>query len=117
MSVAIQKTADGREFVRTPDECFADLPDFPYGPNYLTENLPYGFEDILGDPKDVLAKSYLSSGLAFNFITPLGSVDFSYGLPHSRCPKASPRPCDERGESKESKILSGQFYVSIGANF
>ena len=102
------------KFLAAYDGLEGDRPD---GPNYLTENLPYGFEDILGDPKDVLAKSYLSSGLAFNFITPLGSVDFSYGLPHSRCPKASPRPCDERGESKESKILSGQFYVSIGANF
>jgi hypothetical protein len=35
MSITIHKTADGREFVRTPDECFKDLPDFPYAPNYV----------------------------------------------------------------------------------
>jgi len=35
MSITIHKTGDGREFVRTPDECFADLPDFPYEPNYV----------------------------------------------------------------------------------
>lgn len=35
MSVIIHRTSDNREFVRTPDECFADLPDFPYTPNYV----------------------------------------------------------------------------------
>ena len=35
MNVEIRKTIDGREFVRTPDECFKDLPDFPYQPNYV----------------------------------------------------------------------------------
>ena len=35
MNYPIHKTADGREFVRTPDECFADLPDFDYTPNYV----------------------------------------------------------------------------------
>ena len=27
-------TAAGRQFVRTPDECFADLPDYPWEPRY-----------------------------------------------------------------------------------
>lgn len=35
MNTPVQKTADGRKFVRTPDECFENLPDFPYEPNYL----------------------------------------------------------------------------------
>ena len=35
MSVTVHRTADGREFVRTPDACFVDLPDFPYTPNYV----------------------------------------------------------------------------------
>ena len=35
MEVIVRKTADGREFVRTPDDVFADLPDFPYAPNYV----------------------------------------------------------------------------------
>ena len=35
MSIPTHQTADGREFVRTPDECFLDLPDFPYRPNYV----------------------------------------------------------------------------------
>jgi pimeloyl-ACP methyl ester carboxylesterase len=29
------KTAAGVEFVRTPDECFKDLPDFPFKPKYV----------------------------------------------------------------------------------
>ena len=28
-------TSDGVEFVRTPDSCFADLPDWPYAPRYV----------------------------------------------------------------------------------
>ena len=35
MSVIVHKTADGREFVRTPDHAFEELPDFPYAPNYV----------------------------------------------------------------------------------
>ncbi|MGB0998372.1 MAG: haloalkane dehalogenase [Pseudomonadales bacterium] len=35
MSAVIHTTADGRKFVRTPDEAFNNLPDFPYQPNYV----------------------------------------------------------------------------------
>ena len=35
MSYTIYQTVDGRDFVRTPDEFFLDLPDFPYSPNYV----------------------------------------------------------------------------------
>ena len=35
MSAKLQYTTDGREFVRTPDEQFQNLPDFPYKPNYM----------------------------------------------------------------------------------
>jgi len=35
MSYPIHKTDDGREFVRTPDECFECLPDFPFQANYV----------------------------------------------------------------------------------
>ena len=33
--MSVRQTPDGREFVRTPDECFSNLPDFPYEPHYL----------------------------------------------------------------------------------
>lgn len=35
MGIRRYKTEDGREFVRTPDEHFRDLPDFPFAPNYI----------------------------------------------------------------------------------
>ena len=38
MSAKLQYTTDGREFVRTPDEQFQNLPDFPYKPNYMEVN-------------------------------------------------------------------------------
>jgi len=31
----IMTASDGTEFVRTPDSCFADLPDWPYEPQYV----------------------------------------------------------------------------------
>jgi pimeloyl-ACP methyl ester carboxylesterase len=33
--VAAQTTPDGTEFVRTPDSCFEDLPDWPFAPAYV----------------------------------------------------------------------------------
>ena len=35
MTHPIFRTSDGREFVRTPSECFDNLPDFPFEPNYV----------------------------------------------------------------------------------
>jgi haloalkane dehalogenase len=34
-NLEIRHTPDGREFVRTPDACFRDLPGFPFGPHYV----------------------------------------------------------------------------------
>lgn len=30
----IRRTYSGRPFVRTPDECIDDLPDYPWSPDY-----------------------------------------------------------------------------------
>ena len=35
----VHTTTDGREFVRTPDGYFEDLPGFPYAPNYLSKSM------------------------------------------------------------------------------
>ena len=35
MTYPIHQTSDGREFVRTPDECFANLANFDYTPHYV----------------------------------------------------------------------------------
>jgi pimeloyl-ACP methyl ester carboxylesterase len=35
MKIPVHQTSTGREFVRTPDECFDSLPDFPYEPHYV----------------------------------------------------------------------------------
>jgi pimeloyl-ACP methyl ester carboxylesterase len=32
---AIEQNKNGQDFVRTPDECFKNLPDFPWTPNYI----------------------------------------------------------------------------------
>lgn len=46
MSQPIHTTADGRKFVRTPDECFENLPDFDYEPHYVeTDGLRMHYVD------------------------------------------------------------------------
>jgi len=35
VEVEIMITADDVEFVRTPDACFENLPDWPYEPQYV----------------------------------------------------------------------------------
>lgn len=43
-------TAAGRPFVRTPDQCFADLPDYPWAPNYAdVDGMRMHYVDA-GDP-------------------------------------------------------------------
>ncbi|MDW3220538.1 MAG: haloalkane dehalogenase [Acidimicrobiales bacterium] len=46
----IHRTASGRPFVRTPDECFDDLPDYPWAPNYAdVDGMRMHYVDA-GDP-------------------------------------------------------------------
>ncbi len=46
----IRWTDSGRPFVRTPDECFADLPDYPWTPNYAgVDGMRMHYVDA-GDP-------------------------------------------------------------------
>lgn len=43
-------TTTGRPFVRTPDECFANLPDYPWEPNYAeVDGMRMHYVDA-GDP-------------------------------------------------------------------
>lgn len=46
----IHRTGTGRPFVRTPDECFDDLPDYPWAPNYAdVDGMRMHYVDA-GDP-------------------------------------------------------------------
>ena len=66
MSYPICTTTDGRDFVRTPDECFEKLPDFPYEPHYM---------DI-----DGLRMHYVDEGPKYGEVVLLlhGQPDWSY---------------------------------------
>ncbi|MEK9821754.1 MAG: alpha/beta fold hydrolase, partial [Gammaproteobacteria bacterium] len=66
MSHPVYRTTDGREFVRTPDERFRNLPDFPYEPHYI---------EI-----DGLRMHYVDEGLAEGAVVLLlhGQPDWSY---------------------------------------
>jgi haloalkane dehalogenase len=55
MSYPIRRTEDGREFVRTPDECFENLPDFDYVPNYaMVDGLRMHYVDEGPEDGDVV---------------------------------------------------------------
>jgi pimeloyl-ACP methyl ester carboxylesterase len=51
----ILNTDDGVEFVRTPDSCFEDLPDWPYEPQYVEiDGLRQGYVDEGPEDGDVV---------------------------------------------------------------
>lgn len=104
-----------KEFDRFTD-AFANANPSGQQPAVMTGNAPYGFQDLFSDPKMIWDKNYLSYGLAFNYLTPLGSFNLSYGLPWKRC--ATENKCsDPRGNPIEKGILGGVFHINVGANF
>nr|NIQ09678.1 hypothetical protein [Gammaproteobacteria bacterium]NIR93234.1 hypothetical protein [Gammaproteobacteria bacterium]NIW48883.1 hypothetical protein [Gammaproteobacteria bacterium]NIX58851.1 hypothetical protein [candidate division Zixibacteria bacterium] len=47
VEVEIMTTESGVEFVRTPDACFKDLPDWPYEPQYVEiDGLRQAYVDV-----------------------------------------------------------------------
>lgn len=83
----------------------------------FADNEPYRFEDIFTHPQYLWTKNYVSYGLAGNYLTPLGSVNLSFGWPWRRClnnEETCPYP---RGNSNYRKLTGAVVSLNIGANF
>ena len=89
----------------------------PEQADQLSENAPYHFDELLRKPAYLWQRNYVSYGLALNFLTPLGSLDFSYGIPSNNCLSSVTTICQPRGIDSKNRLQRGVFHVSIGANF
>lgn len=83
----------------------------------LSDNEPYAFEAILSHPRYLWTKNYLSYGLALNYLTPLGSVNLSFGWPWRRCLNDQSSCAYPRGNSTYRQLTGAVIGLNIGANF
>lgn len=83
----------------------------------FADNEPYAFERIFTTPNYIWTKNYLSYGVAGNYLTPLGSVNVSFGWPWRRCLNYR-TTCDyPRGNSNYRNLRGAVVSLNIGANF
>ena len=81
------------------------------------DNEPYAFEKIFTTPAYMWTRNYVSYGLAGNYLTPLGSVNLSFGWPWRRCLN-NRSDCDyPRGNTNYRNIRGAVVSLNIGANF
>jgi outer membrane protein assembly factor BamA len=89
--------------------------------NRLDDNFGYSYGHLLRNPTIIWTKHYFSYGWAFNLLTPIGSINFAYGLPW-REPKtdacrANREECHSRVNTKGHWLTRGEFHVNVGAQF
>jgi outer membrane protein assembly factor BamA len=97
---------------------FADSPvtEGESAPQFA-DNEPYPFEAVFTHPRYLWTKNYLSYGLALNYLTPLGSVNLSFGWPWQRCLNGESSCPHPRGNSSFRKLSGAVIGLNIGANF
>jgi outer membrane protein assembly complex protein YaeT len=83
----------------------------------LVDNKPYNFEDIAKHPSTLWSDSYVATGLALNYLTPLGSFNLSYGIPVRNCAGENGSCAKPRGKQSGNKLLNGEWHVNVGASF
>lgn len=107
-------TASEERLIRAEFDKLAREGQIPPG---FADNEPYPFELLFTHPSYLWTKNYLSYGLAFNYLTPLGSVNLSFGWPWRRCLN-NMSSCDyPRGNSNYRQLKGAVIGLNIGANF
>ena len=82
----------------------------------LLDNFDYPLEALLQDPGTIWRENYISYGIGGSYLTPLGSINITYGFPLDRCP--GNRTCQvPRGNQQYKKIRGGQLQINVGTNF
>ena len=87
----------------------------------LYDNFAYEMQDIIRKPRTLLDKHYLASGLALNYLSPIGLVNFAYGYP-LRQPKtaycnAGRHHCFDRRAKDPEWYKRGRLHFNVGAKF
>lgn len=83
----------------------------------LVDNRPYDFASLVTRPSTLWRKSYVGTGIAVNYLTPLGSFNLSYGIPVRHCATENDRCSLDRGKRTGNKLLNGVWHVNVGASF
>jgi outer membrane protein insertion porin family len=100
---------------------FAQLNTSRPGERSLEDNMAYDFADILSNPQLLISQNYRSFGLAYNYLTPLGSLNIAYAWPwhepkSNRC-RADSSFCLDRAGQGPAFYQKGKFELSVGAKF
>ena len=89
--------------------------------NRLDDNFGYSFGRLLRDPSLIWTKHYSAYGWAFNLLTPIGSINFAYGLPwrepKTEACRANKDECHSRVSTKGHWLTRGEFHINVGAQF
>jgi outer membrane protein assembly complex protein YaeT len=89
--------------------------------NKLYDNYSYSYGKLLRDPSLIWNKNFFSYGMAFNLLTPIGSINFAYGLPwkepKSEACRIDKAECHPRSNTKGHWISRGEFHINVGAQF
>ncbi len=83
----------------------------------LEDNAPYNIGTVFSDPSVLLDSNYSSYGLSLNILTPLGSMNASYGWPLAPCLNRASTCSYPRAGKNYSSITGGVFHINIGATF
>jgi outer membrane protein assembly factor BamA len=89
--------------------------------NRVQENFPYSYGELLTNPLVILNKHFFSYGASFSILLPVGSLNFSYGLPwrepRDKICDSAPDQCLTRGKRGGHWITRGEWYLNVGARF
>ncbi len=91
------------------------------GQRSVIDNFGYNYESLIRKPGLLWTKHYSSFGSSLNFLTPIGAVNLTYGLPwrepQSEACKADKSKCETRAKSSDQWYRRGEFLVNVGARF
>lgn len=83
----------------------------------VEDNAPFDFIDIFENPSVLLDNNYSAYGLSLNVLTPLGSMNASYGWPLAPCLNMKKTCAYPRAGNNYSSLTGGVFHINIGATF
>ena len=87
----------------------------------LYDNFSYNLRDIIRQPRTLFDKHYLASGMALNYLSPIGLVNVAYGHP-LRQPTtdycdAGMYHCFDRRSKDPEWYKRGRLHFNVGAKF